>query len=120
MSYTSSGSDAIEPIEVPHAEFCRGLPAGQFRLIVNPDKARKYVRQRLFIAAISMPMSAIGALLALAGNTWVGLGLVLASVVLNRGVSAQASKILLHLAVRDARTYHDAIDQEILEVRHAR
>ena len=112
--------ETVEPIEVPHTEFCRGLPAGQFRLIVNPDKARKYVRQRLFIVAICMPMSAIGVLLALAGNTWVGLGLVLTSFVLNRGVSAQAAKILLHLVVRDPRAYRDAIDQEILEVRYAR
>ncbi len=112
--------EVVEPIEVPHAEFCRGLPAGQFRLIVNLDKARKYVRRRLFIVAICMPMSAIGVLLALAGNTWVGLGLVLTSFVLNRGVSAQAAKILLHLVVRDPRAYRDAIDQEILEVRYAR
>ena len=117
---STSPDETIDPIEVSHADFCRGLPAGHYRLIVNPVKARKYVRQRLFIVAISMPMSAIGVLLALSGSTWGGLGLVLVSFVLNRGVSAHAAKILLHLAQRDARAYRDAIDQEILEVRYAR
>ncbi|MBK7550072.1 MAG: hypothetical protein IPI20_20860 [Rhodoferax sp.] len=89
---STSPDETIDPIEVSHADFCRGLPAGHYRLIVNPVKARKYVRQRLFIVAISMPMSAIGVLLALSGSTWWGLGLVLASFVLHRGVSAHAAK----------------------------
>ena len=59
-------------------------------------------------------------LIGFSGSTWWGLGLVLVSFVLNRGVSAHAAKILLHLAQRDARAYRDAIDQEILEVRYAR
>ena len=116
----SQPPEVIEPIEVSHANFCRGLPAGHFRLIVNPEKARKYVRQRLFIVAISLPMSAVGVVLALSGSTWAGLGLILVSVLLNRVVTAQASKILLHLALRSARVYHEAVDQEILEVRMAR
>jgi len=30
-------------VELPHAEFCAGLPAGRFHSIVNPERAQKYV-----------------------------------------------------------------------------
>lgn len=109
-----------EPLDISHEEFRIGLPAGRFRLIVNPDKARKYVRHRLFIVGISLPMAGIGSALALSGYTWIGLALVVSAVVLHRVVTAQAPKILLHLATQDARVYHEAIDYEILEVQLAR
>ena len=109
-----------ETLDISHAEFRRGLPAGHFRLIVDPDKARKYVRHRLFLIAITLPLAGIGAALALSGHPWIGLGLVVAGVLLHRLVSTQASKILLHLATQDARIYREAIDYEILEVRRAR
>jgi hypothetical protein len=65
-------------------------------------------------------MAGIGAALALSGYPWVGLALVVTAVLLHRVVTAQAAKILLHLATQDARIYHEAIDYEILEVRLAR
>jgi len=45
---------------------------------------------------------------------------VLAGVAAHRLVSAQAPKILLHMATQDARIYREAIEFEILEVRLAR
>lgn len=109
-----------EPLDISHEEFRTGLPAGRFRLIVNPDKARKYVRHRLFIIGIALPMAGIGSALALSGHPWIGLALVVTAVLLHRVVTAQAPKILLHLATQDARVYHEAIDYEILEVQQAR
>ncbi len=120
MSETPAPALAPEPIEVSHAEFCRGLPAGRYRLIVNPERAKKYIRHRLLIVAITMPLAGLGAALALSGYPWAGLALVAAGVLLHRLVTAQAPRILLHLATRDARTYHEALDYEILEVRLAR
>lgn len=120
MTETRPQEPAPEPIEVSHAEFCRGLPAGHYRLIVNPDKARKYIRHRLFLIAFTLPISGIGVALALSGYPWAGLGLVAAGVLLHRLVNAHAPKILLYLATRDARTYFEAIEYEILEVRQAR
>lgn len=116
-----SGEPADEPaLLVPHAEFCRGLPAGRFRVIVNPDRARKFVRHRLLILPVALAVAGIGVALALAGNPVWGLGLVAVAVVVNRLVSAQAAKILLHLASQDERTYLQAMEFEILEVRRAR
>lgn len=120
MSDTHPETQAAETVEVSHAEFRRGLPAGRFRLIVNPERARKYVRHRLFITAIALPIVGIGAALALSGHPWIGLALVVAGVLLHRLVTAQAPRILLHLATQDARVYHEAIEYEILEVRLAR
>jgi hypothetical protein len=40
-------------------------------------------------------------------------------VLINRVVSAQAPKILLHLVQQSERAYREAIDYEILEVRRA-
>jgi hypothetical protein len=120
MSETTVDEPEPQAIEVSHAEFRSGLPAGRFRLIVNPERARKYVRHRLFVVAITLPMVGIGAALALSGYPWVGLALVVAGVLLHRLITAQAPRILLHLATQDARIYHEAIEYEILEVRLAR
>ncbi len=105
---------------VPHAEFRRGLPAGQFRVIVNPERARKFVRHRLLILPLALALAGIGVALALVGHPAWGLGLVAVAVVVNRLISAQAAKILLHLASQEERTYLQAMEFEILEVRRAR
>ena len=112
--------EASETIEVTHAEFCRGAPAGLLRLIVNPDKARKYVRHRLMIIPVMLAVAGLGTALTLYGYTWGGLGLVALAVLVNRLVSAQSAKIMVHLATQDARVYAEAIDFEIMEVRRAR
>ena len=110
---------AEQAIEVSHAEFCRGLPAGQFRLIVNPERARKYVRQRLMMVPVLLPVAGIGVALAVSGHAWLGLGLVALCVLVNRLVSAQSARLLLYLATQDAKIYQEAIRFEILEVRRA-
>jgi hypothetical protein len=116
---TGPGPEADATIEVSHQEFRTGLPFGRFRLIVNPERAQKYVKHRLFVVGISLPLLGIGTALALSGFFWWGLPLVLLGAGLHRIVKAHASKILLHLALSDAKVYHEAIDFEILEVRHA-
>lgn len=120
MSDPTSKPQPGETVEVSHAEFCTGLPAGRFRLIVNPDKARKYVKHRLLLTALILPIIGTGIGMAWYGYPWIGLGLVLAGVAAHRLVSAQAPKILLHMATQDARIYREAIEFEILEVRLAR
>ena len=108
-----------EPIEVSHAEFRAGLPAGRFRLIVNPDRARRFVRHRLLLNFLMLPLIGVGAALALSGYTWSGLGLVALGVASHRLIGTQAPRILLHLALQDERIYRQAIAYEILEVRLA-
>ncbi len=105
---------------VPYAEFRRGLPAGQFRVIVNPERARKFVRHRLLMMPITTAMAGIGIALALSQMPWWGLGLIATAVLLNRLVRLQAAKILLYLATQDEKTYFETMEFEILEVRRAR
>lgn len=119
MSTLAPETQEAETVEVSHAEFRRGLPAGHFRVIVNPDKARKYVRHRLLLTYLALPVIGIGAALALTGYPWAGLVLVALGIVGHRLIGAQAPKILLHMATQDARIYREAIDFEILEVRRA-
>lgn len=114
------GSPDDPALLVPHAEFCRGLPAGHFRLIVNPERARKFVRHRLLILPLALALAGIGVALALAGHPVWGLGLVGVAVVVNRLILAQAAKILLYLVSQDENTYLQAMEFEILEVRRAR
>lgn len=116
----SAGADGGEGIYVPHEEFRAGLPAGRFRVIVNPDRARKYVKHRLLLTALILPIIGTGIGMAFYGYRWLGLGLVIVGVLAHRLVSYQAPKILLHMATQDAKIYHEAIDFEILEVRLAR
>ncbi len=118
-SDTNSNADQAThaTLSVTHAEFCRGLPAGEFNLIVDPIKTRKYIRQRLFLLPLMLPVVGIGAALALSGYPWIGLALILAGGFVHRIITHQAPKILLHLAIKDPRTYFEAIEYEMLEVR---
>lgn len=120
MSDTDAANQSPETIEVSHAEFRVGLPAGRFRVIVNPERARKYVKHRLMLTALILPIIGTGIGMAYYGYRWIGLGLVLLGVAAHRLVAHQAPRILLHMATQDARVYREAIDFEILEVRLAR
>lgn len=122
MSETSpsAGADGGEGIYVPYEEFRVGLPAGRFRVIVNPDRARKYVKHRLLLTALILPIIGTGIGMAFFDYRWLGLGLVIFGVLAHRLVAYQAPKILLHMATQDAKIYHEALDFEILEVRLAR
>ncbi|MDP2034040.1 MAG: hypothetical protein Q8K29_11575 [Polaromonas sp.] len=120
MNETETSQPADDPtVEVSHQDFKIGLPMGRFRLIVNPERAQKYVKHRLFVIGIALPLLGIGAALALSGYVWWGLPLVAAGALLPRVIKAHAAKILLHLALQDAKTYREAIEYEILEVRRA-
>lgn len=102
---------------VAYDDFRSGLPAGRFRVVVNPKLARRYVSQRLLLLVVVMPVIGIGLALALLGATWMGAVLVFAGVALNRIVMWQAPKILLHMASRDASVYDHVTQQGVMEVR---
>lgn len=118
----NSAESAIETgvaIDVPYETFRVGLRAGRFRIIVNPERAQKYVKHRLFVVGISLPLLGVGTALALSGYVWWGLPMVVAGALLHRVIKAHATKILLHLTLHDVRVYREAIDFEILEVRNS-
>ncbi len=119
MNEPATSATPSSPIYVSHQEFRAGLPAGRFRLIVNPERAQKYVKHRLFVVGISLPLVGIGTALSLWGYPWVGIPVVIVGALLHRVIKAHAAKILLHLALHDAKTYLEAIEYEILEVRYA-
>jgi len=104
-------------VQLSHESFCAGLPAGRFHLIVNPERAQKYIRHRLFVVGLALPVIAIGTALAWSGYVWVGFPMVALGVLFPRVVKAHAAKILLHLALREEKTYREALDFEIMEVR---
>ncbi|WP_222623139.1 hypothetical protein [Ramlibacter cellulosilyticus] len=104
---------------VAHEEFRSGLPAGRFRVVVDPKLARRYVAQRLLLLVIVMPVIGVGIALALTGSTWAGAVLVALGVLLNRVVMWQAPRILLHLALRDAKVYEHVTQNGVMEVRRA-
>jgi hypothetical protein len=106
-------------VAVPYADFIAGLPIGRFRLIVNPDRAYKYVRHRLFLNGISIPLLGTGVALGLVGYVIPGAILCLLGFGMRWFVKREAPKILLHLIQKDAKVYYEAIDFEIMEVRLA-
>lgn len=119
MNSVEQTLDTSAAIDVPYETFRVGLRAGRFRVIVNPERAQKYVKHRLFVVGISLPMLGIGTALALSGYVWWGLPLVVLGALMHRVIKAHATKILLHLSLHDVRVYREAIDFEILEVRNA-
>lgn len=119
MNEPDTSAQASSPIYVSHQEFRDGLPAGRFRLIVNPERAQKYVKHRLFVVGISLPIVGVGTALSLSGYPWVGLPMIMVGALFHRVVKAHAARILLHLALQDEKTYLEAMEFEILEVRNA-
>lgn len=102
---------------VAYEDFRSGLPAGRFRVIVNPKLARRYVSQRLMLVVLILPIIGVGMALALTGRTWPGALLIGAGVLLNRVVMWQAGRILLHLALKDGKTYEQVTQNGLMEVR---
>jgi len=110
-------NDSHEADYVPFDDFRAGLPAGRFRVIVNPKLARRYVSQRLMLMVLLLPVIGIGIALALRGAVWGGGLLVLAGIAVNRLLMWQAPQMLLHMAQRDASVYDHATRNGLLEVR---
>ena len=102
---------------VPYEDFRSGLPAGRFRVIVDPKLARRYVSQRLLLIVLVLPLIGVGMALALTGRPWPGALLVAGGVLLNRVVMWQSGRIVLHLALNDAKTYEQVTQHGIMEVR---
>ena len=117
MNESDTSTETFAPPHVTHEEFRAGLPAGRFRLIVNPERAQKYVKHRLFVVGISLPLLGIGTAFALSGYLWLGIPMMIVGALLHRVVKAHAAKILVHLALDDPKTYLEEIEYEILEVR---
>ncbi len=104
---------------IAHEEFREGLPFGRFRVVVNPELARRYVVQRTHVHLLAVALIGGGAVMALSGNAWGGLVLVALGIVGNRLVRHQAGRILLHLAARDPRVYAEVTTQGVMEVRRS-
>lgn len=86
-----------DPIFIPHQEFKTGLPRGRFRVIVNPERAQKYIKHKLFVVGIALPMIGIGAALALSGYPWAGLPLVLIGILLPRYIKKTSPENIIAL-----------------------
>lgn len=119
-SIPSDAAPANEPDDVPFEEFRSGWSHGRFKITVNPERARKYVRHRLLVMPISSLLLGVGTGLAMFGWWPVGVPLMVAGFVLHRVVKAQAPKILLHLAAQDDKTYREAIAYELMDLRRIR
>ena len=69
---------------------------------MNAESAQKYLKYHLFVRGISLPLLGIGASLAWSAYMWAGLPMVVVGALLHRVIKAQASKIMLHLALHHA------------------
>jgi hypothetical protein len=101
---------------VPFEDFRAGLPAGRFRVIVDPKRARRYIAQRFLLLLVTLPVIGTGIGMALMGHTGIGALLVVLGVAVNRLLAWQAPGLLLHLASRDPTTYHFATQNGLMEV----
>jgi hypothetical protein len=104
---------------VTHDEFRAGLPAGRFRIVVDPRLARRYVTQRLHLLGWSVAATGVGIALALGGQPWPGAALVFGAIVVKRVVQARAAAVLLQLALRDPAVYYEAATGGVLEVQRS-
>ena len=105
---------------VAFEEFRDGLPLGRFRVIVNPELARRFVALRVNLIPVAIALVGVGIACALSGHVVVGGLLVALGILWRRMVKSQAPKILLHLASRQPATYEEATAQGVMEVRRNR
>jgi hypothetical protein len=110
-----SQDEAVD--DIAFEAFRDGLPAGRFRVVVNPDLARRYVAHRTHATPLALALVGPGIACALAGLPWIGVLLVAAGIGVKRLIAWQAPKILLHLASRQRLTYDDARAHGVMEVR---
>lgn len=104
---------------IAHEEFRNRLPHGAFRVIIDPLKARQEVKRRLMLLPIVIAVIGAGILCALAGHPYWGGALVFVGIALNRIVTRAAGRILLQLALQDAKVYTYVTQNGILEVQRA-
>lgn len=104
---------------VSHDDFRAGLPHGRFRVVVEPQAARRWVTRRLRLAGVSVAVVGVGIVLALGGHPWPGAALVGGAIVVKRIVQRRAGPILLHLALRDAAAYYEATTSGAMEVQRS-
>jgi hypothetical protein len=104
---------------VAFEEFRAGLPAGHFRLVVDPKLARRFVSQRLMLLVVLMPLIGLGIALALLGARWTGALLVFGGIALHRLVMWQAPQVVVHMAARNPKVYEQVTQQGVMEVRRA-
>jgi hypothetical protein len=114
-----AASDEDTTEYIAHDDFRVGLPAGRFRVVVDPKQARRYLARRLLLVVVVMPVIGLGLALALLGATWAGALLVFAGVALNRVTMWQAPRLVLHMASRDPAVYAFVTQNGIMEVRRA-
>lgn len=100
-------------------EFRNGLPFGRFRVIVNPDLARRFVAKRVNAVPVAIAILGCGIASALGGYVILGGVLVGIGVLFRRLIRWQAAKILLQLTSRLPAAYFDATGQGVMEVRRA-
>jgi len=117
VSEANSAADAASAEYVAFDDFRSGLPRGRFRVIVNPDLARRFVARQTHATPVAIAIVGSGIASALAGYPVAGVMLVVAGIVLRRAIKWQAAKILLHLASRQPAIYHDATANGVMEVR---
>ena len=117
MSHPPQDADTVPYIA--HEEFRSGLAHGRFRIVVNPELARRYVVQRTRMNLVAVLVIGAGAALALSGQSWWGAALVAVGVVTSRLVRRKAAQILLHLAAQDPGVYAEVTTQGVLEVRRS-
>lgn len=117
MSVSASDEETTEYIA--HEDFRAGLPAGRFRVVIDPKQARRYLARRLMLMVFVLPVIGVGLALALVGMTWPGALLVFAGVALNRATMWQAPKLVLNLAARDPSVYAYVTQNGIMEVRRS-
>lgn len=109
-----------EALALEHQDFCANLPRGTYRVIINPHKAERYLKHKLFIMGVTVPLIGTGIALVLIGHAVIGCTLGVIGFVIPRIIKRQAGPILLHLVQHDRKTYYDAINYEIMEVRLSR
>ena len=112
---TDTDADASAPY-ISFDDFRAGWRHGRFHIVVDPNRAPRYVAHRIHATWIALAIVGPGIALALSGYTVPGAVLVALGIALRRVIKWQAAKILVQLAAQQQAVYDDATARGVMEV----
>ncbi len=99
-----------------HAEFVAAYQAGQLKVGIDRDSARRFVAGRGLLPFVLLPVLGISVAIALLGHFIIGAIVFLLALGLRYLVRASAQGFVLQRALRDERFYREAVAARVLRV----
>jgi pilus assembly protein TadC len=99
-----------------HADFVSGHRRGTLRVVVDPQRAARFLSARLLLPFLMLPVVGAGIALALVGKVWIGLAIMALGIVAPRLIKRSAPRFLLAQALEDEKVYQELTQAGVFDI----